>query len=180
MEELFTHNQVKAAIALAIGSLLATTPLGRYVPDRMLWTNRKSQVATEPDGLFYRWDAVRTGRLTLVTGADGRVMELEGSSDMVMEIVSRSSVRKDTEVLRRLYHAAGVREYWLVDVRDDAKSFEILRWEANGYAEGARRDRWRYSHVFSTWFQLTVMTDLLGRPQYRLDWQSESTESREE
>jgi Uma2 family endonuclease len=36
---------------------------------------------------------------------------------MVLEVVSASSVEPDTQTLRELYWAAGIKEYWLVDAR---------------------------------------------------------------
>ena len=39
----------------------------------------------------------------------------------------KTSVPKDTVLLRELYWKAGVTEYWLVDVRDGNLSFEILQ-----------------------------------------------------
>ena len=43
-----------------------------------------------------------------------------------MEIVSDSSVVKDTRQLRQAYARAGVHEYWLVDARGEDLLFEIL------------------------------------------------------
>src|SRR5256885_8764701 len=54
-------------------------------------------------------------------------LELEGTPDMVLEVVSESSVQKDTKRLRQLYWQAGIREYWLVDARrePDRKSTRL-------------------------------------------------------
>jgi heat-inducible transcriptional repressor len=47
---------------------------------------------------------------------------------MVLEVVSPSSVVKDTEWLMSRYHEAGVREYWLIDARGEGDpAFTIYR-----------------------------------------------------
>jgi len=45
---------------------------------------------------------------------------------LVVEIVSDSSVVKDTVRLREAYFLAGVREYWLIDARGEELRFQIL------------------------------------------------------
>lgn len=55
--------------------------------------------------------AIAAGRVRLVPAAGGRpdrFVELEGGPDLVVEIVSDASVRKDTQLLPRVYHEAGV------------------------------------------------------------------------
>jgi hypothetical protein len=44
----------------------------------------------------------------LIEGKEEGHVELEGSLDMVLEVVSASSVHKDTVVLRRAYWQAGM------------------------------------------------------------------------
>ena len=72
-------------------------------------------------------------------GAVKGFKEFEGTPDMVLEVVSATSVRKDTEILRDLYWRAGIQEYWLVDARGDEPLFSILRHTARGYAATCRR-----------------------------------------
>ena len=52
-------------------------------------------------------------------------VEIEGSVDLIVEIVSDSSVRKDTQELPIAYFAAGVREYWIADARGDELVFHL-------------------------------------------------------
>jgi Uma2 family endonuclease len=122
IEELFTHNQVKGAYAFVIMSALGPTPSGMYVHDRMLLTNQAANLSTEPDGLFFFWTTIQAGRLRMIEGADGYT-ELAGSPDMVLEIVSKHSVRKDTVLMRELYWKADIPEFWLVDARGAEPSF---------------------------------------------------------
>jgi Uma2 family endonuclease len=165
-EEFLTHNQVKAAFDYAIMSVVNPASLGRYVPDRMLLTNAAANLNTEPDGLFCTWDTLRTGRVRLVEREGQGVMELESSPDQVLEIVSKTSIRKDTVLLCDLYFKAGIAEYWLVDVRDGALSFDILQRTPEGYVPVLAADGWIVSKVFGKKFQSQKQTDPLGHPQF--------------
>jgi Uma2 family endonuclease len=166
MEEFLTHNQVKAAYDYAIMSIVNPASLGRYVPDRMLLTNAEANLSTEPDGLFASWETMRSGRLRLVERENQGIMELEGTPDHVLEVVSKTSVRKDSVLLRDLYFKAGIPEYWLVDVRAGALSFAILQWTPEGYVAAPGVDGWFESKVFGKKFQLQKKSDPLGHPQF--------------
>jgi len=85
---------------------------------------------------------------------------------MVLEIVSSSSVKKDTATLRELYARAQIPEYWLVDARNDPPKFAILRLAGDAYQEVLQDDGWLRSEVFGCSFQLVRETDPLGQPQF--------------
>lgn len=171
MEQLFAHNQVKGEVAIVLGGMVKTHSLGRYFHDRTLLSNTTADLSTEPDGLFYTWEAVRSGRIRLVEGATSGYVELEGTPDMVLEVVSDSSVRKDNEVLRVLYWRAGIREYWLIDARGPHPIFNILRHTPEGYVAVEAPDGWLPSAVFGRAFRITQQSDPLGHPQYTLGFQ---------
>jgi Uma2 family endonuclease len=166
MEELLTHNQVKFAYTVTIGNCLTQDPLGRFVVDRMLLTNAQARLSTEPDGLFYLWSTIQSGRLRRVPGKQEGYMELDGTPDMVMEIVSKSSIRKDKEVLRDLYWRAEIGEYWLIDALDEPAHFDILRRTNQGYDATTTNDGWVRSQVFGREFRLVQRTDPLGDRQF--------------
>jgi Uma2 family endonuclease len=168
MEELFTHNQVKGAYAYAIMSVLGPTPDGVFVHDRMFLTNLAANLSTEPDGLFFFWSTVQSNRLRLIEGADGFI-ELTGSADMVLEIVSKHSVPKDTVMLRELYWKAGFAEYWLVDARGPQPRFEILRHTEKEYVAVETDDGWLTSAIFQRQFQIVKQTNPLGQPQFSVN-----------
>lgn len=54
---------------------------------------------------------------------DDDAKEIDGAPDLIVEILSPSSVRRDKIEKREIYERAGVKEYWLVDPK--AKSIEI-------------------------------------------------------
>src|SRR5438105_4589106 len=76
---------------------------------------------------------LRSYRVRLIEGADGGYVELQGTPEMVLEVISRSSEKKDTVVLMKAYWEAGIPEYWLVDARKEPLKFDILRHTSRGY-----------------------------------------------
>ena len=144
--------------------------LGQYFSDGVLLSHRAARLTTVPDGVFVSYDALRTGRVRRVEGATEGYVELDGTPDMVLEVVSESSVHKDTVELRRKYWRAGIPEYWLGDVRGESLQFDLLRRGARGYVRTRpQKDGWLKSQVFGRSFRLTRATDPVGDPQFRLD-----------
>jgi Uma2 family endonuclease len=104
----------------------------------------------------------------LIEGAQEGYVELEGTPDMTLEIVSASSVEKDTDILRNDYWRAGISEYWLADARGERPRFDILRYTSRGYVPTRKQAGWIKSAVFGKSFRLIVRTDALGHPEYTL------------
>jgi Uma2 family endonuclease len=173
MEKLYSHNQVKWEIAEVLGNLVKSSATGRFFPDGMFLRNSIADLATEPDGMFVSYDALRSGRVQRIEREEPDFLELEGSPEMVLEVVSDTSVRKDTEELRELYWRAGILEYWLVDARETTTRFEILQHGRKGYKSTRKQaGGWLRSPVFDRSFQLMQTTDPLGDPLYVLNVRS--------
>ena len=82
-------------------------------------------------------------------------IEVEGAPDLVVEIVSDSSVGKDTKRLPGLYFKAGVRELWLIDARQDPLVFKIHRRGKSGFvAMPTDGDGYQRSSVLGCRYQL--------------------------
>ena len=81
--------------------------------------------------------------------------ELVGSPDWVLEILSPSSRRKDTKLLREAYFRAGIPEYWLVDGLGDEVDLQILVAGDDGYISIAPENGWLASPTFGCAFRLT-------------------------
>lgn len=162
MVELITHNLVKAEITMVLGALVKREKRGYFFVDGALLTNVKASLSTEPDGMFVSYTSLKQGKAKLVQGKKGRSVELEGTPDMVLEVVSETSVRKDCEVLRDLYWRAQIPEYWLVDAQSASIRFEILRHGARGYTASRPKDEWTKSPVFGKAFSLQTTKDQLG------------------
>jgi Uma2 family endonuclease len=139
--------------------------------DRVLVTNARANLSTEPDAAFATWETLRTGRLRLVPREDhpNEFLDLEGTPDWVLEVVGRGSVDKDSRLLRKRYHRAGVPEYWLIDALGDEIDFQILVRRARDYARAPVRGGWCDSPVFGRALRLRRRRDRLGFWQYTLE-----------
>jgi len=170
-EQVFTHILVKTQITIVVGSLAVAEKLGMYLSDGLLLSNFAADISGNPDGTFLSYDTLRSDRVRLIEGKRGGVTEIQGSPDMVLEVVSESSVQKDYELLRRAYWEADIREYWLVDARKAPAKFEILRHGARGYVAMRKQDDWVKSPVFGKSFRLTQRQNDLGHPEFTLAMQ---------
>ncbi len=128
-EDLNTHGSPKSAIAAVLFLLIQRARLGLVYVDRARLSDARAGLSSEPDVTVVLYESVRTGRVRLVrkaTHEEGRFVEIEGAADLVVECVSDSSEDKDNLRLPKLYFAAGVREYWLVDARSDRLAFTLF------------------------------------------------------
>jgi Uma2 family endonuclease len=168
-EQFFSHNQIKSEYNIVLGSLAKVGRLGRYIADGMLLTHEEANLSSQPDGAFVSFDSLTTGRIRLVEGAEEGYVELEGTPDMVLEVVSTSSVEKDNVTLFDLYWRAGIQEYWLVDARGERLVFDIWRHTPKGYVPTRKQGGWIRSTVFGKSFRLTRQMDERGDPEYTLE-----------
>lgn len=167
-EQIFSHVALKQRFYQVLGLLSDRKKLGKFFPDGLLLTNVDADLSGNPDGTFVSNAGFRAGRVRLIEGAEAGHVELEGSPDMVLEVVSDSSEEKDTEILHELYWKAGIREYWLVDARGERLEFDIFRRASRGYSATPKTTGWIKSAVFGQSFRLTRRTDELGHPEYNL------------
>ena len=170
-ETIDTQTLIKAEIGLQIGLLNRKEKRGLLLGDRVLFTHERAGVSTEPDGMFALWRTLESGRLELVPRKKRRDLskEVRGTPDWVLEIVSDSSVAKDTKRLRQLYFKAGIPEYWLVDARGEELSFSILVRGSEGYIDSPRRRTWQQSPLFGRQFRLKRRRGRLNLWEYTLD-----------
>jgi Uma2 family endonuclease len=169
-EEYQTHGQVKVEVGRVIPNLNVQLQLGKFFPDRTLLINKAANLSTEPDAAFATWDTLESGRARLVPRLQEgeEYWELQGAPDWVLEIVSKSSVVKDTRLLRAQYHQAGITEYWLIDARGEEIDFQILLHQPSGYVRAPRRRGWQQSRVFGHSFRLERRRGRLGLWEYTL------------
>jgi Uma2 family endonuclease len=167
-EYAFSHNRVKGEFVAVLSTLVDDD--GLYFSEGMLLSNLDAGLSTLPDGMFVSHESCERGAVRRAGVTDGDFVELLGSPDMVLEIVSPSSVEKDTVDLLELYWQAGVAEYWLVDARGEPLRFDVYRYGSKGYAETRRQaGGWLKSNVFGRSFRLTRGTDRAGDPTVTLE-----------
>jgi len=167
-EAIDTHNKVKAEITAVLVRIADDEDRGETFADGALLTHVEAGVSTEPDVLFASWESLESGRLRRAAGASGCAVELVGTPDIVVEIVSPTSVRKDTKLLRAAYARAGIPEYWIIDARGDVLRFEILRLNAGQYESAVETGAPQPSARLGRSFTLTRRRNRAGGFTYRL------------
>jgi Uma2 family endonuclease len=161
-EDLFTHGTPKAAIAARLHAMVVEDGRGTVFIDCTRVVSPAARLSVEPDVVLVFRESLAAGRVRTVPSSPpraGRFVELEGAPDLVVEILSDSSVSKDRTRLPELYARAGVTELWLVDARGETAALEIrtLR-PAGGYSRvppvGDGPDAWTPSPLLGCRFRL--------------------------
>jgi Uma2 family endonuclease len=165
--EIILHGKVKMEVSRVVDTLVREGGLGDFLPDGTRLSHLPAGLSTEPDGLFVSGEALDEGRVMLAEGDES--LEVEGTPDMVLEVVSASSVEKDTVLLRERYRKAGIPEYWLIDPRGEDWTFDILRAGPRGYLATRKQGGWMKSVVFRKSFRLTRSADERGHHQFTLE-----------
>jgi Uma2 family endonuclease len=143
-EDLQTHGVPKSALAVYVGQVVSAGNLGQLYIDRARLSADPAGLSCEPDLLFVSWAALRDGRVRYKPASlrrPERKIEVEGAADLAVEVVSDSSVRKDTKRLPPLYAAAGVRELWIADARGARLKFQIFHLHKGKYRPAAAEAR---------------------------------------
>ena len=168
-EQVFLHVRMKQELLRVLGNLSTESRLEDVFPDGLLLSNVAGNLSGNPDGTYISHESFRTQRVRLIDGRSEGFVEIEGTPDMVLEVVSESSVKKDTEILRDLYWKAGIPEYWIVDGRGEAVEFTILKHTTRGYTTVRAVAGWLKSSVFGKSFRLTRKLNSVGHPDFLLD-----------
>jgi Uma2 family endonuclease len=121
------HQWVTERLLGTLRDLLVRTGYGYLFPAPVGVVFPGTEEGVQPDIVF-----VTRERLDIV-GEDA----IQGPPDLVIEILSPSTARRDRTVKRHLYERQGVAEYWIVDI--DARQVEV--WS---FAAGTR-DAERYT-----------------------------------
>jgi Uma2 family endonuclease len=174
-EDLHCHGKVKTEIAIVVGSRIRDGHRGELYIDSARVTSPAAELSVEPDLVFVSNASLNDDRVTLVPKASGkadRYIELEGGPDLIVEVVSDSSVKKDTERLPKAYFDAGVKEYWIVDAREADVIFRIHHRGKTSFEETAPDDNgFSQSEVMNCGYRLVRSRDADGRLQFTLEEQ---------
>jgi Uma2 family endonuclease len=115
------HQTVSINLTVLIGSWLERNPIGRlfHAPFDVVFSNFD---VVEPD-LLYLSNARAAEALT--------VQHVRGVPELVIEIASPGTRKRDETIKRRLYERMGVSEYWVVDPKKD--TIRVYRREGDGF-----------------------------------------------
>jgi len=171
-QEYFRHLRLAGQLNMRLAALAEELDLGEYWLDGGWLTNQEVGLSTEPDGFLVLWQTLESGEARYVPrSAEKGPIELVGRGDMVLEVVSDRSVKKDTVELKRDYAAAGFKEYWLIDGRREPLSFRLLVLQPDGTYADVEPDPEGYlaSPVWGRRFRIGRAINRAGHPTYRLD-----------
>jgi len=172
-DDYYAHGGLKVEVVRVLGDIVKAGDLGDLRSDRTRVSTPEADLSVEPDLVFISFETFDRGRARLVpkvTAEADRYTEVEGSPDLVVEIVSDRSVKKDTVRLPAAYWRAGVAEYWLMDARGEELVFRICRRGPSLYEPApASAEGFQYSGVFKGWFRLARRRDRRGNWTFDLE-----------
>ena len=124
------HSLPKSEIAIAVGHFVRSHDLGQFYIDQTRLISTLGVLSCEPDMMFISWKRINTGEIVFRESAkpqsDMDFMEIDGGPDLVVEVLSPSSIQKDTQRLKERYFEAGTLEYWLVDAMHGKSDLRIM------------------------------------------------------
>jgi Uma2 family endonuclease len=131
------HQQISMNLILLIGGWLELHPVGRLFHAPL-------------DVVFSRFDVVEPDILYLSHERAAQVItpqNLQGAPELVIEIGSRGTRKRDETIKRRLYESRGVTEYWFVD--PEIEVVRVYRREGDHFGRPSERSP-EASDVLST------------------------------
>lgn len=169
-EAFFEHGGPKVEIVRVLANIARNEDCGQVCTTTMRVVSPAADLSCEPDVFFLSDESWAAGRVKLMPeSGPAQGTEIEGGPDLVVEVVSDSSVIKDRERLPKAYYAAGVREYWLVDARREELQFEIFTRGATAFRR-VRTDAAGFcrSTVLARKFRLKQSRQVDGYPEFEL------------
>lgn len=177
-DEIFSHGTPKVEILRVIANRLLENDFGMVLGDSTRVSSVEAGLSAEPDVVFVSHRRIQSGQVKITPAKKRRRntgVELVGGVDMVAEILSRGSIKKDTLKLPKAYFAAGVTEFWLVDALGDDFRFQIYGRGRTGFvARRADAKDWMKSAVFSCHVKMTRSQSAHGYDRYRLEFQAKT------
>ena len=115
------HNELTFALGALLQQYVRSRGLGRVSGDVLVILDEVKDLAYAPDIVF-----VATENLDRIR--EGKVY---GPPDLVVEVLSPTTMQRDVGKKKRIYHAYGVQWYWVVDM--ERQVIEEYRWTPEGY-----------------------------------------------
>ncbi|QDT36961.1 Uma2 family endonuclease [Stratiformator vulcanicus] len=170
-EAFLSHGKLKVALTRGLSEAVEDPDRGEVFSDSTLVTVPDVGLSSEPDVGAILHQTVEMGvvRFRQKQGRAGDFIEVVGPPDLVVEVVSDSSVTKDFHRLAEAYFRAGVPEYWIADGRGDAIVFAIMVPGEGEYVETSTDDGGRqWSPLLQAWIHLDVKRTRRQTPRFKL------------
>lgn len=137
------HQRIVLRFAKLLEAVIAPTNLGEVFvsPLDVILTQRR---VVQPDVFF-----ISKARLHLVTD------RVRCAPDLVLEIISQGSWRRDRVDKKDLYEQHGVREYWIID--SETQTIEVFALENNAFKLHSKAE-----------YGVTAVSKLL--PDFMVQW----------
>ena len=116
------HQRIVTYLMKLLGIYIEFFQLGELFTAPFQMKAPASTSAREPDILF-----IKSENLDKL-----EEQRLAGAADLVIEVVSPESVKRDNEEKFAEYEANGVQEYWIIDSREDHQQVEFWVLDENG------------------------------------------------
>ena len=124
------HGTITSNLIATIGAYVKINKLGICFGDHM--------DVHFPDGNLFQPDFIFVSSAKAELFLDKRRLTFHGVPDMVAEIFSKSTMKRDVGVKKDVYERNGVREYWIIDPWRETVDIYLLRdgkYELSGHYE---------------------------------------------
>jgi Uma2 family endonuclease len=137
----YKHEDIGEFLLAVMRRYVYVYDLGRVVGGEFQMKLPKS--GRNPDVIFIKKEKIAKIKTTF----------LEGPGDLVVEVVSPESVKRDYTTKFAEYLAGGVGEYWIIDQRNDTAKFYVLE---NGKYVEVKPQNGRYTsrEIQGFWLQM--------------------------
>ena len=141
------HQRIQSRLLVALSNFVNQHHLGEVFgtpTDLKLGKN-----TMQPDILF----------LSKEHASRAKALEINGYADLVVEILSKNSVKRDRQTKFRLYQEAKIPSYWIVS--PEAQQIELYRLTKEGYdmiAVYSKEDTLRYEFANGKTLELNLRT----------------------
>jgi Uma2 family endonuclease len=122
------HQRLVVRFSIALGTFLDRRKVGQLfvAPTDVILSHLD---VVQPDLVF-----VSSARASIITEKN-----IQGTPDIVIEILSETTRKTDEIIKRKLYQRYGVQEYWIVD--PELETVKVYRMTPEGYSRAAELSR---------------------------------------
>ena len=113
------HNNTMGKLYLTFGMHVAANKLGMVFTD--------SLDVHLPDGNLFKPDFMFISKANNKIVVDNKHGTIHGVPDMVAEIFSRSTMKRDIGIKKDIYERNGVKEYWIINPWSESIEVYLLR-----------------------------------------------------